>query len=86
MVFYFLWQMQIRKSTKPLDKVAGLAYLLCGNSLMDSQYIPVYNETQSQEDAWDALMDAMESHHKLELLFIYPYAGEMRVISSVDSM
>ncbi|PBK63806.1 hypothetical protein ARMSODRAFT_962846 [Armillaria solidipes] len=73
-VFYFLWQMQIRKSTKPLDKVTGLAYLLCGDSL-ESRSIPVYDETQSQEDAWDVLVDAMESSHKLELLFIYPEPG-----------
>ncbi|SJL10670.1 uncharacterized protein ARMOST_14061 [Armillaria ostoyae] len=73
-VFYFLWQMQIRKSTKPLDKVAGLAYLLCGDRLRFG-YIPVYDETQSQEDAWDVLVDAMESSHKLELLFIYPEPG-----------
>ncbi|SJL10665.1 uncharacterized protein ARMOST_14056 [Armillaria ostoyae] len=71
-MFYFLWQMQIRKSTKPLDKVAGLAYLLCG---LFSGSIPVYDETQSQEDAWDVLVDAMESSHKLELLFFYPEPG-----------
>ncbi|PBK90798.1 hypothetical protein ARMGADRAFT_293279 [Armillaria gallica] len=74
-VFYFLWQMQIRKSTKPLDKVAGLAYLLCGDSWMDSKYIPVYDETQSQEDAWDMLVDAMNVCFQLELLFIYPEPG-----------
>ncbi|PBK63803.1 hypothetical protein ARMSODRAFT_962842 [Armillaria solidipes] len=73
-VFYFLWQMQIRKSTKPLDKVAGLAYLLCGDSC-GSGYIPVYDGTQSQEDAWDVLVDAMTPLHKLELLFIYPEPG-----------
>ncbi|KAK0447060.1 hypothetical protein EV421DRAFT_180331 [Armillaria borealis] len=68
-VFHLLWQMQIRKSTKPLDKVAGLAYLLCGF------FIPVYDETQSQEDAWDVLVDAMTPSHKLELFFHYPEPG-----------
>ncbi|SJL10659.1 uncharacterized protein ARMOST_14050 [Armillaria ostoyae] len=48
-VFHLLWQMQIRQSTKPLDKVAGLAYLLCG--FESSGSIPIYDETQSQEDA-----------------------------------
>ncbi len=75
-VFYFLWQMQIRKSTKPLDKVAGLAYLLCGGFILDSKHhIPVYDETQSQEDAWDMLVAAMKPEHKLELLFFYPETG-----------
>ncbi|SJL10654.1 uncharacterized protein ARMOST_14045 [Armillaria ostoyae] len=73
-VFHLLWQMQIRKSTKPLDKVAGLAYLLCGYT-SESRSIPVYDETQSQEDAWDVLVDTMKPSHQLELLFMYPEPG-----------
>ncbi len=72
-VFHILWQMQIRKSTKPLDKVAGLAHLLCG--FLGSGSVPIYDETQSQEDAWDALVDAMNVRFQLGLLFIYPEPG-----------
>ncbi len=66
--------MQIRQSTKPLDKVAGLSYLLCGHFL-GSEYIPIYDETQSQQDAWDVLVNVMKPSHKLQLLFIYPEPG-----------
>ncbi len=68
-VFDFLSQMQKRVSTKPLDKVAGLGYLL------DLEYIPIYNSAHSEEDAWAVLVDAMESTSRAHLLFLYPEPG-----------
>ncbi len=68
-VFDFLSQMQKQVSTKPLDKVAGLGYLL------DLEYTPIYNSAHSEEDAWAVLVDAMESTSRAHLLFLYPEPG-----------
>ncbi len=67
-VFNVLWQMRNRVSTKPLDKVAGLAYVLSARS------IPIYDETQSEEDAWAALVDVMPKLYLQELL-LHPEPG-----------
>ncbi|PBK99602.1 hypothetical protein ARMGADRAFT_511057 [Armillaria gallica] len=61
--------MQDRISTYPVDKVAGLAFCLFVAS------IPAYNESQSLEDAWSALIDEMYSWKRGELLFTYPEPG-----------
>ncbi|SJL08169.1 uncharacterized protein ARMOST_11532 [Armillaria ostoyae] len=63
-----LSEMQKRVSTHPVDKVAGLAYLL--RSLRS---IPVYCGAQSEEDAWMALM--VSEWDKLLLLFLHPTPG-----------
>ncbi|KAK0439954.1 uncharacterized protein EV420DRAFT_1733408 [Desarmillaria tabescens] len=55
---------------KPLDRVAGLAYLLSLKS------IPLYHETQSEEDAWGALVDVMSVRHHTDFLFFYPEPGD----------
>ncbi|KAK0472427.1 hypothetical protein EDD18DRAFT_1301953 [Armillaria luteobubalina] len=68
-VFDFLSQMKNRVSTNPMDRVAGLIYLL------RPKYIPIYDAAQSQEDAWVALVDAMEYSSRIELLFLYPKPG-----------
>ncbi|KAK0230071.1 hypothetical protein IW262DRAFT_1261438, partial [Armillaria fumosa] len=60
---------QDRVSTKPLDKVAGLVYLLWMKS------IPIYDAEQSEEDAWKVLVDAMRPGTRAELLFYYPEPG-----------
>ncbi|KAK0235563.1 hypothetical protein EDD85DRAFT_955130 [Armillaria nabsnona] len=62
-------EMQIRVSTKPLDKVAGLAYPL----LLDS--IPIYDAEMSDKDAWEALMDAMSPVCRAEFFFYFPEPG-----------
>ncbi|KAK0193163.1 hypothetical protein F5146DRAFT_1000259 [Armillaria mellea] len=49
-IFHILSQMQRRKSTNPVDKVAGLIYMFY------SQYIPIYDANQSAEDAWTELV------------------------------
>ncbi len=65
-------QMQHRVSTKPLDKVAGLVYLLRTHS------IPIYDPEQSGVDAWEVLMDAMVLWNRAELFFYYPEPGNGR--------
>ncbi len=62
-------EMQHRVSTKPLDKVAGLVYLLKTDS------IPIYDTEQSAADAWEVLMDVMRPEFQAQLLFLYPTPG-----------
>ncbi|KAK0224358.1 hypothetical protein IW262DRAFT_1372503 [Armillaria fumosa] len=62
-------QMQHRVSTKALDKVAGLVYLLRTHS------IPVYKPEQSEVDAWEVLMDCMAPWNRAELFFYFPEPG-----------
>ncbi|PBK62609.1 hypothetical protein ARMSODRAFT_841403, partial [Armillaria solidipes] len=64
-----LLQMQKRVSTNPMDRVAGLAYLLV------TEYIPTYDAEQSEESAWVALVNAMVGESRLNLLFCYPEPG-----------
>ncbi|SJL13332.1 uncharacterized protein ARMOST_16772 [Armillaria ostoyae] len=63
-------EMQNRVSTKSLDKVAGLAYLLC------LQSIPMYDEKRSDMDAWEVLMDTMFSGSRAQLFFYFPEPGK----------
>ncbi|PBK85568.1 hypothetical protein ARMGADRAFT_1169583 [Armillaria gallica] len=69
-VFDFLSQMKNRVSTNPMDRVAGLVYLL------RPKYIPIYDAALSQEGAWVALVNAMEYSSRVELLFLYPEPGD----------
>ncbi|KAK0421706.1 hypothetical protein EV421DRAFT_1915732 [Armillaria borealis] len=69
LTFDILSEMQDQVSTKPLDKVAGLAYPL------QTESIPIYDAEQSDADAWEALMDVMSSTRQAELLFHYPEPG-----------
>ncbi|KAK0465756.1 hypothetical protein IW261DRAFT_1373567 [Armillaria novae-zelandiae] len=65
----FLSEMRNRVSTKPLDIVAGLVYLLRTNT------IPIYDPMQSAEDAWEVLTDVMRPTYRAQLLFFYPEPG-----------
>ncbi len=60
--------MQNRLSTNPVDKIAGLAFLL------DTDWIPAYYESQSLEEAWTALVNSMdvEGRGKLFLSSLEP--------------
>ncbi len=69
LVIELVLEMQNRVSTKPLDNVAGLAYLL------NSHSIPIYDAEMSDEDAWEVLMDAMYSMCRAQLLFYFPEPG-----------
>ncbi len=62
-VLDFLSHMRNRVSTNPIDRVAGLAYLL------DSIHLPAYDAEQSEESAWVALMNVMSPWSRVELLF-----------------
>ncbi|KAK0499338.1 hypothetical protein EDD18DRAFT_1440987, partial [Armillaria luteobubalina] len=66
----YVSDMRNRVSTKPLDKVAGLVYPL------SLEVIPIYDATQSPEEAWEELMDVMGSEYQAELLFLYPEPGD----------
>ncbi|KAK0499258.1 hypothetical protein EDD18DRAFT_1377286 [Armillaria luteobubalina] len=65
-------EMQNRTSSKPLDKVAGLAYLL------QSGCIPIYDAEMSDTDAWEMLMDIMPSRYRAQLFFYFPEPGKGR--------
>ncbi|KAK0479126.1 hypothetical protein IW261DRAFT_1336769 [Armillaria novae-zelandiae] len=65
-------EMQNRVSSKPVDKVAGLAYILQGTC------IPIYNARMSDADAWEVLMDVMSPVSRSELFFYFPGAGNGR--------
>ncbi len=68
-LFGRLAEMQKRVSTNPVDKVAGLAFSLW------SKTIPAYHESESLEDAWTALVDALFPLMRVNFLFGYPGAG-----------
>ncbi|KAK0230061.1 hypothetical protein IW262DRAFT_1520776, partial [Armillaria fumosa] len=65
-------EMTHRVLTKPLDKVAGLVYLLRTGS------IPIYDTKQSAADAWEVLVDLMDPWFRVQLLFMYPEPGNGR--------
>lgn len=64
-----LEEMQKRVSTNPVDKIAGLAFV------MASKTIPAYYESQSLEGAWTALVNLMDRRLRGELLFLGPEPG-----------
>ncbi len=68
-IINILLEMQNRVSAKPLDRVAGLVYLL------KLDFIPVYEAEQSPEDAWEILVDAMNRENRTGLLLYYPEPG-----------
>ncbi|KAK0491903.1 hypothetical protein EDD18DRAFT_1258433, partial [Armillaria luteobubalina] len=65
-----LSEMQMRVSTNPVDKVAGLSYVLRTGE------IPAYYASQSQEEAWTALVNEMYDMIRGQLFFLYPKAGD----------
>ncbi len=68
-MFLALSEMRKRVSTNPLDRVAGLSYLVSTHG------IPAYYATQSEEDAWNALVDEMNTRHRGQMFFLYPQLG-----------
>ncbi|PBK60529.1 hypothetical protein ARMSODRAFT_922074 [Armillaria solidipes] len=67
--FERLVNMQKRVSTNLVDRVAGLAFPL------QPITIPAYHESESLEDAWTALVDAMDHWSRAYFFFLYPGAG-----------
>ncbi|SJL08918.1 uncharacterized protein ARMOST_12292 [Armillaria ostoyae] len=68
-IFAVLADMQKRVSTNPVDKVAGLAFRLQPHT------IPAYHESETLEDAWTVLVDAMGPWMHAGFLFVYPGLG-----------
>ncbi|SJL13415.1 uncharacterized protein ARMOST_16858 [Armillaria ostoyae] len=56
--------------TNPVDKIAGLAFL------MGSWQIPAYHESASLEEAWTALMNSLGAYYQAELFFLCPELGD----------
>ncbi|KAK0224363.1 hypothetical protein IW262DRAFT_1459416 [Armillaria fumosa] len=65
-------EMQNRVSSKALDKVAGLVYIL------DPDCIPIYDAEMSDMDAWEVLMDMMSPWHRAQLFLYFPEPGNGR--------
>ncbi|KAK0479162.1 hypothetical protein IW261DRAFT_1399540 [Armillaria novae-zelandiae] len=65
-------EMRNRVSSGPLDKVAGLAYLL------NPPCIPIYDVKMSDADAWEVLMDVMFPRYRSELFVCFPEPGNGR--------
>ncbi len=68
-VFIALAEMQNRVSTNPVDRVAGMSYLLWTDG------IPAYYATQSEEEAWMALIDEMVRTYRGQMFFLHPKPG-----------
>ncbi|KAK0234744.1 hypothetical protein EDD85DRAFT_845177 [Armillaria nabsnona] len=68
-IYAVLSEMQKRVSVNPVDRVAGLSYLLRTDT------IPTYYAAQSDEDAWSAQVDVLGGWVWADLLFQYPKAG-----------
>ncbi|PBK76418.1 hypothetical protein ARMSODRAFT_1011668 [Armillaria solidipes] len=64
-----LEEMQKRVSTNPVDKIAGLSFV------MNSQTIPVYYESESLEEAWTALVNSMHTMCRAQVFFLCPEPG-----------
>ncbi|KAK0224584.1 hypothetical protein EDD85DRAFT_940921 [Armillaria nabsnona] len=64
-----LVEMRKRVSTNPVDKIAGLAFV------MDSRRIPAYYESQSLEQAWTALVNTMTMGCRGPLFFLCAEPG-----------
>ncbi len=64
-----LVEMPKRVSTNPVDKIAGLAFLMGTNT------IPAYYESQSLEHAWTALVNVMDAECRAPLFFLCPEPG-----------
>ncbi|PBL01969.1 hypothetical protein ARMGADRAFT_1071474 [Armillaria gallica] len=62
-----LADMQNRVSTNPVDRVAGLAFCLYAQR--------AYHESETPEDAWTALVNAMPDYMRAKILFLYPGVG-----------
>lgn len=71
-IFPVLCAMQKRASVNPVDKVAGLAYLLQATS------VPIYKEDEAVENAWERLVENMRDGFRGDMLFLFPHPGESR--------
>jgi len=75
-IIAILHNMRRRYSVNPVDKIAGLAYLLAAHQL------PIYSPNEDTEHVWQRLLDVISVEERGVLLFIYPCAGEGPRIST----
>ncbi len=71
-IFHFLEEMKKRKSSKPVDKVTGLVYLL------QLKHIPIYNADQCEEGAWTELLNVSDGQLRATFFFLYPKPNGMK--------
>ncbi|PBL00150.1 hypothetical protein ARMGADRAFT_901860, partial [Armillaria gallica] len=64
-----LEKMRHRVSTNPVDRIAGLSFIL------GSESIPAYYESASLGEAWTALVNSMATPPRGELFFLCPEPG-----------
>ncbi|GJE94693.1 hypothetical protein PsYK624_108640 [Phanerochaete sordida] len=76
-IFAVLRSMQPRAAAKPTDKVFGLAYFLVTPRYPHG--VPAYLENEDPEAAWLRLLGAMEQRYRLDLVFLFPRAGDGKV-------
>ncbi|KAK0467641.1 hypothetical protein IW261DRAFT_1598112 [Armillaria novae-zelandiae] len=69
-IFDMLKEMRHRTSTNPVDKIAGMAFLL------GSPTMPAYYESHSIEDAWAALVNTTDDTMRGAVFFLYPEPGD----------
>ncbi|PBK62717.1 hypothetical protein ARMSODRAFT_943097 [Armillaria solidipes] len=68
-VFDLLVHLRKRKSEHAVDQVAALIFPLRFKA------IPTYDETQSVEDLWLAVVNTMRTKHRGDMFFLYPRPG-----------
>ncbi|KAK0493563.1 hypothetical protein EDD18DRAFT_1405322 [Armillaria luteobubalina] len=68
-LFAILADMQKQMSTNPVDRVARLTFPLKPHT------IPAYHESETLEDTWTALVNAMVSYMHAHFLLVYPGVG-----------
>ena len=68
-VYELMLEMTRRYSSKPVDKLSGLFYLLHATKL------PCYNESMTSEDFWRQCFHLLPAERKSEILFDFPYRG-----------
>ncbi|KAK0445292.1 uncharacterized protein EV420DRAFT_1572252 [Desarmillaria tabescens] len=68
-IFDILSEMQHRMASSPLDKVAGLIHIL------RAKFIPIYDENQSPEELWTAIVDVLSPSLRAALFIYFPGPG-----------
>ncbi|KIP08385.1 hypothetical protein PHLGIDRAFT_117257 [Phlebiopsis gigantea 11061_1 CR5-6] len=69
-----------RCSSTPIDKIAGLGYLL------QCPTLPVYNEDTTAERAWSLLVRHLHPRVRIELLSVFPEPGPYRWYPSWEQL
>lgn len=62
--------MQKLASTNPVDRIAGMTYLVSTNKIL------AYYEKRTEEDAWTGLVDELHAQLRADMFFLYPKPGD----------